>query len=887
MRNPLRKRLPRLLRQDGKKYIVLFLLLSITIGFISGMFLASDSSLLAASAIITDNELEDGHFELEKQATDTLKESFEEEGITLYDQFYKDFPEGQENGKNEEASAGSQQETVIRIFVNREQVNLSSILYGRLPERTGEIAIDRMHADNVGIKLEDTLYVGETPLRVVGLIALSDYSTLFKDNSDIMFDALTFDIGVVSREQFDALDAGITWQYAFRYNERPADQNEEKEKSDDLMVQLAVLSATGGLYDDEDEAKAFADEAEEIKGYGDVLKEAEKISDIIKPQQEELEELQKQAEEKGKELEQELIDTLTEKGQSLQDYLEQEEIKQVLDQAQEILDQDIDFDYWEEAADAVDRNGNKLVDYVPNYANSAIHFTTEDMSHDKVMAEYLLLILVVVLAFIFAITTSNMITADAAVIGTLRASGYTRGEMLRHYAALPILVTLFSALVGNLLGYTLFKEVVVAMYYNSYSLPLYETKWNADAFVQTTLWPVLIVTTINLLTIYRKMRIDPLKFMRRDLSVSKRKRAIRLPKWKFFTRFRTRIFLSNVTSYLVLILGIGFSMILLVFMVGMPATLRNYENKAADMLLAKYQYVLKSWQDEDDHPITTAQESAEPFDMCILNTIDGVRVDEEIYTYGYFRSDGFFQGVPEDMSGMDCYISQPYAEKFYLQVGDTITLKEPYGNQTYTFTVKGIHPHQANPAVFLTNRQYEEIFDTEEGAYTGFFSEEEITDIDPEQIAVVYTREDITKVTDQLQHSIGSLMDYFSYVCGLLALLLIYLLTKIIIEKNAGSISMVKVLGYTNKEISALYIRLTTIVVIVGTCLVTYGAMAFIRWIWRLFMNSYPGWFVFYMSAGDVVRCILIVIAAYLIVSFIDTRRIRRIPMTDALKNVE
>ena len=45
-------------------------------------------------------------------------------------------------------------------------------------------------------------------------------------------------------------------------------------------------------------------------------------------------------------------------------------------------------------------------------------------------------------------------------------------------------------------------------------------------------------------------------------------------------------------------------------------------------------------------------------------------------------------------------------------------------------------------------------------------------------------------------------------------MVLIYLLSKIIIEKNAQSISMVKILGYTNGEISKLYIMSTSLVVV-------------------------------------------------------------------------
>ena len=83
----------------------------------------------------------------------------------------------------------------------------------------------------------------------------------------------------------------------------------------------------------------------------------------------------------------------------------------------------------------------------------------------------LLYIIIVIMAFVFGITTSNTIAKEAGVIGTLRASGYTRGELAQHYMTLPVIVTLIGALIGNILGYTAFKDVCAGMYYGSYSLP--------------------------------------------------------------------------------------------------------------------------------------------------------------------------------------------------------------------------------------------------------------------------------------------------------------------------------------------------------------------------------------------------------------------------------
>ena len=60
----------------------------------------------------------------------------------------------------------------------------------------------------------------------------------------------------------------------------------------------------------------------------------------------------------------------------------------------------------------------------------------------------------------------------------------------------------------------------------------------------------------------------------------------------------------------------------------------------------------------------------------------------------------------------------------------------------------------------------------------------------------------------------GSMMNLIDGFSVSIFLVLMYLLSKIIIEKNAQSISMAKILGYTNGEISRLYIMSTSIVVV-------------------------------------------------------------------------
>ena len=68
--NPLTRRIPRELAGDWRKYLVVFLFLVLTIGFVSGMYVANESMMRASVDGVTTYKLEYGHFELSRAADD-------------------------------------------------------------------------------------------------------------------------------------------------------------------------------------------------------------------------------------------------------------------------------------------------------------------------------------------------------------------------------------------------------------------------------------------------------------------------------------------------------------------------------------------------------------------------------------------------------------------------------------------------------------------------------------------------------------------------------------------------------------------------------------------------------------------------------------------------
>lgn len=90
---------------------------------------------------------------------------------------------------------------------------------GRCRKKSGEIAVDRMYADNNELKVRDTVKNRKKTFRITGLVALSDYSALFQNNNDTMFDAVKFGVAIVTDKDFEALNqVKVQYNYAWIYD---------------------------------------------------------------------------------------------------------------------------------------------------------------------------------------------------------------------------------------------------------------------------------------------------------------------------------------------------------------------------------------------------------------------------------------------------------------------------------------------------------------------------------------------------------------------------------------------------------------------------------------------------------------------------------------------
>ncbi len=904
MHNPLNKRFKRDLRSDASKYIALFLFIVFFIGAASGFMVADNSVMAQFETTASECNIEDGHIAFNVKPTSEILGKIENQNdLKLYELNYK-----------EETVKKSK---TLRIYKTRNEVNKECLMSGEMPTKDNEIAIDRMFADNNKITAGDRIKIKNKTYTVTGLVALSDYSTLFKNNGDMMFDAVGFGVAVMTDGGYNTIGtAHETINYAWKYNTPVEDKDTENAKSelltsslenilkeyDEPLIQAQVdtlykkakpyikrLKSEFEIAEKQLEAKYFS--AIRKASINDTAKMAKELG-ITEKQYKNLKQVLEDAEESDDDWDMDSLDTAPKI--SLDDYKTSDDMDfdDMYDRIYKIVDAVSDAGLYnckqiyrdlaslKKITDKfnIDDSGIlNIKDYSAKYTNKAISYASDDSESDKASMMLMTYIIMIVIAFLFAVTTSNTITKEANVIGTLRAMGYSKGELIRHYMFLPIVVTVVGSIAGNVMGYTVFQKLFVNVYYTNFSLPPFKLLWNMNAFWETTVVPFILMILVNFAMLSKKLKISPLNFIRGELKESGQKRLVKLPKkMPFFSKFRLRIFFQNVPSYLTLALGVFLAGVLVVFGSMYGPLLDDYSQTVKESQLSKYQYVMINEAE-------TENADAEKFCMTSLQTTDEKFIADDVTIYGIESQSKY---ITENIPTGQVLISSAMANKFGLSNGDEVTLKEQYKDKTYSFKVGGIYEYEAAITVFMSRGDYLTEFNEETDYFNGYFSNTKLNDLDDDDVATVITEKDLTKVVTQMQVSMMEFVKVFKILGVVIFLLVMFILTKQIIEKNSKSVSMTKILGFTDVEIGKLYIVITSLVVVASLLISIPLISLALRWAFKSYIyTQMTGYIPYIISNSCYVTMVVLGIVSYAVVACLMLLKIKKTPLGEALKN--
>lgn len=139
MQKVLRKRILRDLRENKFRYLALAVLIIMSMYLVISLVGAAETIMQGGEKSDREHRVEDGEFSVFVPLTTSERKELTGKGVELQESFYMDY-EMKDN-------------SILRLFENREKINLAVIRNGRKAESSDEVMLEQRYCEEHGIKV--------------------------------------------------------------------------------------------------------------------------------------------------------------------------------------------------------------------------------------------------------------------------------------------------------------------------------------------------------------------------------------------------------------------------------------------------------------------------------------------------------------------------------------------------------------------------------------------------------------------------------------------------------------------------------------------------------------------------------------------------------------
>ncbi|MCR4652535.1 MAG: ABC transporter permease [Eubacterium sp.] len=486
-----------------------------------------------------------------------------------------------------------------------------------------------------------------------------------------------------------------------------------------------------------------------------------------------------------------------------------------------------------------------------------------------------LLILVVA---IIAVVLGRKVRSEKKHIGTLTALGYRKREISLHYLWYALIPGIGGELAGIALTYALVEEVAGSFFFKLEKLPVHYSV-EPLGIILVLLLPAAAYATASFFTASRMLRMNVTDMLNGRSNRGRESHMLVNSNVNFRLKFRIRAIFNNYGRTLVVILGIVVSGMIMSTALMMDDSCRNYENKVIDDIGSfNYEYILSHPTDSDDiggeKLISTTLEVTDSENNIMLT---GIEDDNDMLSLETT------DGSKADLDGK-YYISSMGAAIFGVEKGDTLTVYDTASLEEYTIEISGIIRNRAQTVIYSSADTVAQLLGIEDGFYNIVMSREAL-DIDEDMLANTIEKKTMKEMIQNVIAGMKSLIWLMVVFGAVICTISVYLMVNMLIEENAVTISMLKVLGYHSREIDRITTNIYHILVPVGIVLALSGGWL-ITWKYFDFSTaSFQAQIPAYISLKYLTVFIGLVVLSYAASLILLSRKVKNVNMSDSLKS--
>lgn len=490
------------------------------------------------------------------------------------------------------------------------------------------------------------------------------------------------------------------------------------------------------------------------------------------------------------------------------------------------------------------------------------------------------IILMVLFTYVISVFVIHNIEKESSVIGALYALGVTRGQLLFHYLLNPMLISFLGGAVGCILGFSEYGtgwQMGDSIAY--YSLPPMRIVTPGYLLFYSLIMPPVTAAVVNYLVINKKLKCTALSLLRNEQTAGKAGRIqnMNLGNMKFLLRFQIRQMLREIRSAFAVVIGMFICLLILMMSIDCAVLCINFGNACLEETKYAYMYTYK-------YPTEDVPEGGTPAYVENLKK-EAYGYNLDVTVLGIDDDNPYFHIVTADKKN-EIVISSAAAQKFGVKVGDKLVLSDEVNERDYAFTVKDIVSFTSGVYVFLDRDIMQELFDQEDDYYNVVFADHAL-DIDNGRLYATVSKENVEESSQIFTDMMGPMVVMLVAISALIFMIVMYLMMKVMIDRSAFSISLMKVFGYRRREIRKLYLDGNFYVILLGALI----CVPLAKWSMDL---VYPYCIanvaigmdlkftpqIYIMIYGGILLC-------YMVINFLLVGRLNKLVPAEVLKNRE
>lgn len=532
---------------------------------------------------------------------------------------------------------------------------------------------------------------------------------------------------------------------------------------------------------------------------------------------------------------------------------------------------------------------------------------------DKIASIFPVFFLLVA-ALVCLTTMSRMVEEQRTAIGTLKALGYTNGNIMRHYMTYALSAAAVGGIIGAAIGMILFPFVIIFAYSMMYNIVDITFLYNPENILLSVLSMVLAIALTVFFSCKKALAETPAALMRpKAPKAGKRVLIERIGFiWNhlsFFAKVSGRNLFRYKRRMFMTVVGIAGCTALSLTGFGLKDSITDIVNLQYNYIYNYTGYIAvdSDISQSDLDEIYGAMLEIDPntkYTMALIKqyTVSNDGANADCYVTGVEDIEIYESMVDlhERVSGKELTLNdgviatEKLAKLLGVGTGDEITLQISDGVNR-TVKIAGITEHYASHYLYMSESAYKEIFG-ELPVYNMIYFTNSITESENDSFSEAMLAHDGVLSVMMKSGSANSFMETVKILdlvivvliasAGALAFVVLYNLSNVNITERIREIATLKVLGFYDGEVSSYVFRENIILTLMG------GAVGLLLGVWlcnfviqtaeidevMFGRNIHPLSFVY---------SFVITVVFSLLVNLIMTRVLKKVSMVESLKSVE